>query len=76
MKMTWKSEAAAVAGVLIPLLTIFSDKLPQDSEWVALVGVALTVCTYIAGWNAKQVGAARNAAMLEAVKQNPQQPQP
>ena len=72
-KMTWKSEAATVAGVLVAIIPLLAGKLPQDSEWVAIIGAVMALCTYVAGWKYEKVGAARNAAMLEASK-NPSQP--
>jgi hypothetical protein len=72
-KMTWKSEAATVAGVLVSLLPLIMGKLPPDSEWVGVIGAVMALMTYVAGWKYEKVGAARNAAMLEASK-NPSQP--
>lgn len=78
-KMTWKSEAATVAGVVVAVLPMLMGKVPEGSVWASVLGAALALATYVAGWKYEKVQSERTLSMAEAVRGmpgNPTKPQP
>lgn len=59
---------ALVASILVAALPIVLDKLPPESTWAVVLGVLLTIATYIAGRSYVKGAASRGAALVEASK--------